>query len=253
MPVPPRRATPYFDARVLFVTTAAIVVASVAAAEGILAMTILFVFACLDHAVASGRVAQTARLVLRVVPLAALIVALNALLVPGRPWLSIGGLRLASHEGMADGVFFALRLGAMLTAVAAFVAGSSPERLARAAYDVVRRVSGRAAEHVALFVFLSMGFVPLFADEFRRIRVAQTFRGGGFSGGIGRRAAAARSWLVPLIVSAVHRSDQLALAVELRDVRRRLPRTIEPQRAGARDVLLLGATVIVVVASSITR
>jgi energy-coupling factor transporter transmembrane protein EcfT len=242
---------PRFDARALFAVATAVVIASVSTVRGTRAMLVLFLFACVAHSLVSGRISTTARLVARIAPFAALIVVLNALLVPGDAWLSVAGRRVVSREGFASGVFFALRLGAMLTVVSAFVAGSTAERLARAAYDAVRRISARAAEHVALFVFLTVGFVPLFADEFNRIRVAQAFRGGAFTGGLGRRAAAARSWLIPLILSALHRSDQLALAVELRDVRRRLPHTIEPPRAGARDFLLVAAATIVVVAASV--
>jgi energy-coupling factor transport system permease protein len=185
-----------------------------------------------------------------VAPFALVIVALNAVLVPGEPMVTLGGHRVASREGFHDGIFFALRLAVMLMAVSVLIAGTAPESLAAGVHDLVRRVSPRAARRVALFVFLSMGFVPLFVDEIARIRMAQSFRGGDFSGGVLRRAGSVRAWLVPLVMSAVHRSGQLALAVELRQIPSRLVRTIEVPRTRAADaVLLLAATVLVIAAS----
>jgi len=51
----------------------------------------------------------------------------------------------------------------------------------------------------------------------------------------------------------VHRSGQLALAVELRQIPARLVRTIEVPRARAADAVLLLATVVLVVAASWSR
>jgi len=208
---------------------------------------------CVGHAFVTRSVGATARGLARVAPFALLIVLLNAVLVPGDALLAWAGHRVVSREGLVDGVFFALRLGVMLMAISVLLAATSPETLARAAYDLVRRVSERAATQVALFVFLAMGFVPLFADEFERIRVAQAFRGGDFSGGMRRRVGTVHAWLVPLLLSAIHRSGQLAFAVELRDVRHRLPRTIEAPRARAQDVAVLIITAAVVVAASMVR
>jgi energy-coupling factor transporter transmembrane protein EcfT len=241
----PRR----FDPRALVVATVAVVAAALATPRGVPAMLGLLGFVCAGHAFVTRRAAATARVLVRLAPFALLIVVVNAVLAPGDTLVSIAGRRIVSREGLEDGVFFALRLGVMLTAVSTLLAGASPESLARAVHDAVRRVSERAAKQTALFVFLAMGFVPLFADEFERIRVAQAFRGGEFAGGPWRRAGAVRAWLVPLILSAVHRSSQLAFAVELRDVRNRLPHTIDTPRTRAADVVLLALTAAWVVAA----
>jgi energy-coupling factor transporter transmembrane protein EcfT len=65
-----------------------------------------------------------------------------------------------------------------------------------------------------------------------------------------RRAETARAGLVPLLVSAVHRSGQLAMAVEMRHIRERLARTIEAPRLRAADAILALATGAAVVAAS---
>jgi energy-coupling factor transporter transmembrane protein EcfT len=230
-----------------------LVVAATATIRTTPAMLATLGYACLWHAWVTTGPRATGRMLARVAPFAALIVVLNAVLVRGEPLLTLWGRRIVSRQGLDDGVFFALRLGVMLLAVAALVSGARPESLARGIHDLVRRVSAGAAARLAFFVFLTMGFVPLFADEIERVRVAQSFRGGDFSGGVRRRVGSMRAWLVPLVIAAVHRSGQLALAVEIRHTRERLVRTLEAPRARAADLALVLTTVAVVVAASLHR
>jgi energy-coupling factor transport system permease protein len=238
------------DPRVLLLVVCALVAASLVTVVGVVAMLGLLGFVCAWHVVVSGDLQTTAASLRRVAPFAVAVVLLNAVFGPGAPLVTLGGIRIATDRGLANGVFFALRLAVMLMSVSLLLAAVSPEGLARALYDGVRRISRRAAANVALFVFLAMGFVPLIADEFRRIRLAQSFRGGDLSGGLLHRAAAVHATLVPLLVSAIHRSGQLAMAVELRDVRNRLPRTIATPRPGGADVALLLSSGAAIVAAS---
>ncbi len=211
-------------------------------------------FVCAWHLVVTGSLDTTSASLRRVAPFAALIVLVNAVFGPGAPVVSIGEVRILSDRGLANGVFFALRLSVMLMSASLLLAAVTPEALARGLHDTARRFSRRAAGHLALFVFLAMGFVPLVADELQRIRLAQSFRAGGegaFSGGgFRRRAEAVRAAMVPLIVSAVHRSGELAMAVELRDVRHRLPAVIVPPRFGGADAALLGTSVAAIAVAS---
>jgi len=229
---------------------AAIVLAALATIPDSRGMLLALVFACTWHLAVTRRARDTLRVLRRVLPFALIVIAINTVLVPGEPLLSIAGRRIFSQEGFDDGVFFALRLSVMLVSTAAFLASASPESMARGAYDMLRRFSKAAASHAALFVFLSMSFVPLFARELERIRIAQGFRGGDFKGGISRRADTVRPWLVPLLMSAVHRSGELAKTVELRRIRERLVYTIEsPKLRGADLVLATMALVVVAFAS----
>src|SRR6188508_906729 len=124
--------------------------------------------------------------------------------------------------------------------------GSLPFRAPTTVYSS-RRVSPALASRVAFFMFLSIGFVPLFADEIQRVRVAQSFRGGELKGSMLRRAGALRMWLVPVLMSAVRRSGELALAVELRDIRHRLVASIPPPRMRIVDLVWLLLVVAAVV------
>lgn len=236
------------DARVALLVTVAWVVASLTFLRTGPAMLGALGFVAAWHLAVTGDARASARALARVGPFALVIVLLNAVFVPGTPLVSLGGVRLASREGFGDGVFFSLRLAVMLMAVSLLVAAVTPEALARGVHDLLRRVSRRAASRVAFFVFMAMGFLPLVRDELDRIRVAQSFRGAGLSGGLRGRADSARAWLIPLLVSAVHRSGQLAMAVELRDVRHRLVVSIEPPRLRAADVMLLVTSAVSMVA-----
>lgn len=227
-----------------------VVVASLTLLRDARAMSATLLFVCAWHLLVTGRPRVTARALARVLPFALVIIAINAVLVPGEAWVSLWGRRVVSREGFEDGVFFALRLAVMLMAVSAFLSTAAPEAMARGVYDVLRRFSTDLARRVALFVFLSMGFVPLIADELQRIRVAQAFRGGAFSGSVWRRAETSRAWLVPLLVSAVHRSGEMAKTVEMRGIRDRLVHTIEAPKLHAADVAVAAAAVVVVVWAS---
>ncbi len=238
------------DPRAALLVAALVVIASLTTIRDTRAMLATLGFVCAWHLAVAGRPRATARVLVRVLPFAIVIVVINAVLAPGDALVSLAGRRVVSREGLADGVFFALRLAVMLTAVSALLSAAAPEAMARGAYDVLRRFSQRAAARVALFVFLAMGFVPLLADELQRIRVAQSFRGGAFSGGLLRRAEVARSWLVPLLVATVYRSGELAKSVELRSIRERLVHTIESPRLRAADVVLVAAAVAVVAFAS---
>jgi energy-coupling factor transporter transmembrane protein EcfT len=213
-------------------------------------MLIELAFVCAWHLVAGGRPRATLRALRRVVPFAIIIVAINALLVPGEALFTIAGRHIGSHDGLDDGIYFALRLAVMLMAVSAFLATASPESMARGAHDVCRRFSREAASRFALFVFLSMGLVPLVADEFERIRVAQSFRSGAFTGGLRRRADIARSWMVPLLVAAIHRSGEMAKTVELRSIRDRIAHSIEAPRLRLPDIVLVAAALLIAYVTS---
>jgi energy-coupling factor transporter transmembrane protein EcfT len=241
------------DPRALLFSVLLVVVASVVLVRTLPAMLGLFAFVMIWYAAVARRPASIFALLRRVVPFAAVILVLNALLVPGDALFRIAGHRILSVQGTHDGVFFALRLGVMLMSVSLLLAATDPESLARGVHDVLRRISPALASRVAFFTFLSMGFVPLFVDEIQRVRVAQSFRGGDLKGGMFHRAGSLRMWLVPVLMSAVRRSGALALAVELRDTRHRLVDSIPAPRVRTIDIVWLVLVMAVVVVVSMDR
>jgi energy-coupling factor transport system permease protein len=174
------------------------------------------------------------------------IVAANALLVEGEP---LAGVAFLSRRGVYSGLYYGLRVVVLYLTLVVFLCVTSPEALAKGLSSLLRPFSKRLARRVALHGFLAMGFLPLFADEVRRVRIAQSFRGGAIEGGLLRRAAGVRMLIVPLLVSTIHRSGQLAVAVELRGIERSIERMLVLGGPAARDFVFAGATLIVLLAA----
>jgi len=69
----------------------------------------------------------------------------------------------------------------------------------------------------AMIVSIALSFVPLLADEANRIRDAQISRGADYSkGSLIKKAKASVSIIVPVFVSALERSEDLAVAMDCR-------------------------------------
>lgn len=241
------------DPRVLLVSVALVVAASVVSVRTLSAMAGLLAFVVLWFAAASRRPRSVLGVMRRIFPFAVIIIVINAVLVPGDVLWAIAGRRVASVQGAHDGFFFAARLGVMVLPASLLVSAATPEGLARGVHDLLRRLSPVLAGRIAFFMFLSMGFVPLFADEIQRVRVAQSFRGGDLKGGMAYRAGSLRTWLIPVLMSAVHRSGELALAVELRETRTRLMASIPAPRMHAIDAIWMLLVIAAVLVASLAR
>ncbi|HEU4365873.1 MAG TPA: hypothetical protein VFT13_10480, partial [Candidatus Krumholzibacteria bacterium] len=101
------------DPGALVLAVAALVVASLVSVDGAVAMLGLLGFTCAWHVVVTGDLAVSGASLRRVAPFAVVVVLLNAVFGPGDPVASIGRVRIAGDRGLANGVFFALRLAVM--------------------------------------------------------------------------------------------------------------------------------------------
>lgn len=172
-----------------------------------------------------------------------LVVAINGFLVDGTPLPT--PLGWFSEEGTARGVFFGVRVLVLYQMMFLFLALAPHEAIAKGVAGLVRPASPSVARRLGFYAFLVAGFLPLFIDEIERIRVAQRFRGGGFDRGFVARIRSARLLVIPVIVSAIHRSGQLAIAVELRNIDNTIGRLLVVQRPGTIDLALIGVTLVV--------
>jgi energy-coupling factor transporter transmembrane protein EcfT len=240
------------DARCGTAAFIAICATALFALSSMRAMAVLLVYVViLSFAVGVG-VRTLGRHVLRLVPIAGAIVALNGALLPGDALVSVAERTLLTKAGVVAGCFFTLRLLVLYLASVAFFAATPPVEFATGVYSTLRPLSVALANRAAFFGFLVLSFVPLFADEFNRIRLAQSYRGADFSGGLLRRALAVRALVVPLVLSAIHRSGQLATVVELRGLRDRVGIALPAGRPGAVDIAFAATTAAVLVAVVLT-
>jgi energy-coupling factor transporter transmembrane protein EcfT len=84
---------------------------------------------------------------------------------------------------------------------------------------------GIPSQDLAVMIAMALRFMPMILEEYDRIRMAQLARGADFkTGGPAFRIRAVAALAVHLLVSALRRADELALAMEARGYRRG-PRT----------------------------
>lgn len=183
----------------------------------------------------------------RIMLFALLAVLLNALLVKGTPLLMIWGRAVMSRQGLARGIYFFLQILVLYLTVVLFLTATSREDVARGVGALIKPVAPGLAGTFSLYAFLSIGFLPLFTGEYERISLVQRFRGGGLEGGLLGKIRGVRLLLVPLILSAIHRSSQLAMVVELRGLKRRFGGQLTFTSPPVRDYLFFVATGLVMV------
>jgi energy-coupling factor transport system permease protein len=234
------------DPRFLIAAFASIVV-SAFVVRGTWGLFAVFLYLLLLHRLSGlpvGSMVTAARIV---GPFFLIVVAVNAVLVRGEPFTS--SLPFVSREGVASGLRGGVRVCVLYLAVLVFFGTASAEDIAKGVSSLVRPVSSVLARRVAVYGLISFGFLPLFIDELRRISVAQKFRGAGVDGGLVKKLGAARLLVVPLVVSAIHRSEQLAMSVELRRIRTRVEGILALEKVSARDYLFLVVTLTVLIAA----
>jgi len=171
----------------------------------------------------------------RLAPFLALVLVLN-LVFPGGRSLVEALLRA--------GVYMA-RILAMYLATVSFVSSTAPEDGARAVAAVLRPFGSRLSSSAAFYSFLALGLFPLMRDETARVARVQRFRGGGLGGGLLGKALGARTILVPLFLSTLRRSAQLAVATSLKGVRDKMTFEVHLENPPAWDYLWLAGALAV--------
>lgn len=116
---------------------------------------------------------------------------------------------------------------------------------------------GVPAHELSLVVIIALRFVPLLALEAERLAKAQASRGADFGtgrGGAFKRARRLLPLLVPLFVTALHRAEMLALAMEARGYSGGAGRThLIHLHAGRLDRLAVALTLLLTVGLALTR
>lgn len=169
----------------------------------------------------------TVRLLKPVAFLAVFTLAINTLAIGGAatdlaraagPGVDFGWL-VVSWPGFMRGMYFVLRLAAMMLATTAVTLTTSPVALSDGMASLMRplRAVRVPVDDVATMVSIALRFIPTILDEVDRIVAAQTARGAQFSdGSLGRRLNAWIPVIIPLFVQMFRRADTLALAMEAR-------------------------------------
>ena len=130
-------------------------------------------------------------------------------------------------EGLSQACFFSLRLLLFVSVVFLVTLTSSPSDLAEAVARLLRplRKLRVPVDDISLVLFIAIRFIPVLHQEFLTIRNAQLIRGVNFQGSLITRVRKTTAIFVPVLVSAISRADELALAMEARGYRSGAPRT----------------------------
>jgi len=123
------------------------------------------------------------------------------------------------REGLATGLFFAVRIVLLVMGTSLVTLTTSPVQLT----DGLERLMSPLVHirvpvgELAMMLTIALRFIPTTAEEAEKIILAQSARGARFDqGGPISRARAYVPVLVPLFVSLFRRADELATAMETR-------------------------------------
>jgi energy-coupling factor transport system permease protein len=146
---------------------------------------------------------------------------LNTFFAPaagGHELFRLGPL-VATAEGLRTGLFVGARLILLVIVTSLLTFTTSPVELTDGLERLLRpfRRLGVPAHELAMMMTIALRFIPTLLEETEKIIKAQMARGGEFDrGNVLQRARAFVPVLVPLMISAFRRSEELALAMEAR-------------------------------------
>ena len=123
-------------------------------------------------------------------------------------------------EGIYNAIFMVVRIVVLIMATSLFLTyTTTPIELTDALESLLSplRVIRLPVHEFAMMMTIALRFIPLLSEETSKIMNAQKSRGVDFSsGGLIKRVKALIPILIPLIVSAFRRADELATAMECR-------------------------------------
>lgn len=131
-------------------------------------------------------------------------------------WLEVHG------DGVRSAAFLVLRLLLLMISTTLLTATTSPIALTDGIEDLLSPLARlRLPSHeLAMMMSITLRFIPTLAEEADKVMKAQLARGADFmEGGIVRRVRGMVPVLVPLLVGAFKRADELAEAMESRGYR----------------------------------
>lgn len=153
-------------------------------------------------------------------------------------------------DAIMDSAYIVLRLIIMMSIMMVLTSTTKPMDLTYAFewYMTPLKVIRFPVHEVAMTLSIALRFIPTLLDETDRIMKAQSSRGVDFNrGGIFKRFKAIVSLIIPLFISAIQRSEELANAMEVRGYDPRAKRTkYRKLRFSWRDIIgfvLVGAVV----------
>ena len=153
-----------------------------------------------------------------IIVLLAISSAFNLFLTSGEVLVQLGRLTI-TREGILRTILIALRLVMLVMGTSLMTFTATPNELTDGMETGLRFLKKiRVPVHeVAMMMSIALRFIPILVEEADKIMKAQKARGADFeSGNILRKAKNLIPLLVPLVVAAFRRADDLATAMDAR-------------------------------------
>ncbi len=140
--------------------------------------------------------------------------------------VNVWGIKI-SETGFYNAGFYSLRLVVFIGIAFLVTLTSSPSDLAESFVKIFRplRKLKVPIDDMAMIVFIALRFIPVLFEEFQAIRNAQIIRGVNFKGSMVNRIKKTAYILIPVLLAAIQRADDLALAIAVRGYRSSNDRT----------------------------
>jgi len=180
----------------------------------------------------------------------------NALFTPGIT-LDFAGYHIPwiTHEGIHQGALFTARLSMIMTVAAILTLTTAPIEVADGLESLLKPFKriGVPAHELAMMMVIALRFIPTLVEEADRLQKAQVARGANFSSNPILRARKMMALLIPLMLSAFRRADELAVAMEARCYRGGTGRTQYRELfLSSRDYLALAMVFMMIILGSLT-
>lgn len=144
-------------------------------------------------------------------------------------------------QGLETAFYMLLRLSLLIVGSSLMTLTTTPNQLTDGMESLLKplRLFRVPVHEVAMMMSIALRFIPILMEETDKIMKAQTARGAQFeSRNLFKKTKALVPLLVPLIISAFRRANDLALAMEARCYRGGDSRTkMKPLHYGKRDIL----------------
>ena len=186
---------------------------------GLILVTLALVFFILLSRVPFGRVLRSIRMILFLIIFTAI---LNLLFYAGgeddivlAEWWIIA----ISWQSIINTIFLAMRLLLLVLGTAILTLTTTPVALTDGIESLLKPLKyiKVPVHELALVMSIALRFIPTLMEETNRIVAAQKARGANFeTGGLIRRAKAMIPVLIPLLVSAFRRAEDLGNAMDAR-------------------------------------
>ena len=188
---------------------------------GLAAVTLFLIVTVIFSRVPFGSVLRSVKMILFLIIFTAI---LNLFFYGGESgyeplvneWL---GFITITYESIVNMVFLALRLFLLVMGTSILTLTTAPVELTDGIESLLKPLKyiKFPVHELALIMSIALRFIPTLMDETNRIIAAQKARGANFeTGGLFKRAKAMIPVLIPLLVSAFRRAEELGDAMDAR-------------------------------------